>query len=74
MEKLGEEALKFLKDLAEESKTIGEARGKGLMLAVEFVKDKNTKEPFKKLATKIRLEAFKRGVIVWKAGHYTNVN
>lgn len=71
--KVGVEALKFLVDLAEESKYIGDARGKGLMLAVEFVKDKATKEPFKDFAEKVQIETFKRGVIVWKAGGYGNI-
>ena len=71
--KVGLEALKFLRDLAEESKYIGDVRGKGLMLAVEFVKDKATKEPFKDIAGKIQIEAFKKGVIVWKAGGYGNI-
>ena len=71
--KLGEESLKFLKDLAEESKYIGEARGKGLMLAIELVKDKDSKEPNPNVASKIQKEAFKKGIIVWKAGHYANV-
>ena len=71
--KLGEESLKFLKDMAEESKIIGEARGKGLMLAIELVEDKESKKPAKELTAKIQLECFKRGVIVWKAGRYGNV-
>jgi len=73
VKKLGEEALKFLVDLCKESKYIGEVRGKGLMIGVEFVKDKESKEPFSDFVSKLVLETFKRGVIVWKAGHYGNV-
>jgi len=71
--KIGCEALKYLRDLMSESRYIGHVRGRGLMLAAEFVKDKATKEPFKEIAGKIQLEAFKRGIIVWKAGAYGNV-
>ncbi|MHA1583536.1 MAG: aspartate aminotransferase family protein [Candidatus Baldrarchaeia archaeon] len=73
VEKLGEKTLKYLKDLAEESKYIGEVRGKGLMIGIEIVKDKETKEPSKELTAKIQLKCFKKGLIVWKAGHYANV-
>jgi len=73
VEKLGEKTLKYLKDLAEESKYIGEVRGKGLMIGIEIVKNKETKEPSKELTAKIQLKCFKKGLIVWKAGHYANV-
>jgi len=39
-------------DLAEESKYIGEVRGKGLMIGIEIVKDKETKELSKELTAK----------------------
>jgi len=70
---VGDRILRKLKDLEEESKYIGDARGKGLMVGVEFVKDKETKEPWKKIVDEIQKRCFKRGVIVWKAGHYGNV-
>nr|MDO8045068.1 aminotransferase class III-fold pyridoxal phosphate-dependent enzyme [Candidatus Baldrarchaeota archaeon] len=52
---------------------MGEVRGKGLMIGIEIVKDKETKEPSKELTAKIRLKYFKKGLIVWKTGHYANV-
>ncbi|MHA1627672.1 MAG: aminotransferase class III-fold pyridoxal phosphate-dependent enzyme [Candidatus Baldrarchaeia archaeon] len=52
---------------------MGEVRGKGLMIGIEIVKDKETKEPSKELTAKIQLKCFKKGLIVWKAGHYANV-
>jgi len=73
VKKLGEKTLKYLKDLAEESKYIGEVRGKGLMIGIEIVKDKETKEPSKELTQKIQLKCFKRGLVFWKAGRYSNV-
>jgi len=73
VEKLGTEALKYLLDFSKESKYIGDVRGKGLMIGVEFVKDKENKEPFSNFVGKLVLETFKRGIIVWKAGHYGNV-
>ena len=65
--------LKRLKDLQQETKTIGEVRGKGLMVAAEFVEDKRTKKPAVELVKKIQLRCLERGVLVWKAGHWPNV-
>lgn len=42
---LGNYFMGMLKDLEEESKIIGEVRGLGLMIGVEIVKNKSTKEP-----------------------------
>jgi len=36
-----------LKKIAEKSKIVGDVRGKGLMIGVEIVKNKETKEPGK---------------------------
>jgi diaminobutyrate-2-oxoglutarate transaminase len=42
---LGEKMLSWLKDIEKDSSIVGEARGKGLMLGIELVKDKASKEP-----------------------------
>lgn len=51
---------------------IGEIRGRGAMIAVEFV-DPQTKEPLAKLVNDIAVEARKQGVITLTAGTYGNV-
>jgi len=43
--KLGSYFMKMLKELEDETKIVGEVRGLGLMIGVEIVKDKRTKEP-----------------------------
>ena len=43
--KLGDYFMKMLKELENESRIIGEVRGLGLMIGVEMVKDKKTKQP-----------------------------
>lgn len=43
---MGEYLKRRLLDLAERTPSIGEVRGKGLMLGVEFVRDKASKKPF----------------------------
>jgi 4-aminobutyrate aminotransferase len=47
---------------------IGEVRGKGLMIGVEFVKDPVTKEPAKKLVEAIIHEAYANGLLLLACG------
>ncbi|MFC1564026.1 aspartate aminotransferase family protein [candidate division KSB1 bacterium] len=65
--------LDLLKETERNSDFIGEARGKGLMLGVEFVMDKETKEPAPEFASKVRSACHKRGVLIEIGGHYFNV-
>jgi diaminobutyrate-2-oxoglutarate transaminase len=70
---LGETILSWLKEIERDSTIIGEARGKGLMLGVEFVKDKATKEPSPELASQVRTLCHRRGLLIEIGGHYNNV-
>jgi 4-aminobutyrate aminotransferase-like enzyme len=45
----------------------------GLMQAIEFVKDRNTKEPDPQTVLRIFEETRKRGVLIGKGGLYGNV-
>jgi len=72
-ESLGREVLRRLKDLEKDSKIIGEVRGRGLMLGIEFVEDKKTKKPFTEGVAKIQRKCFERGIMIWKGGHWANV-
>jgi 4-aminobutyrate aminotransferase/(S)-3-amino-2-methylpropionate transaminase len=47
---------------------IGDVRGLGAMLAIEFVRDPATKEPAPELATRVAEEASARGLLLLKAG------
>lgn len=53
---------------------IGDVRGLGAMLAVEYVRDPATREPAPELATRVAEEAAKRGLLLLKAGTYSNCN
>jgi diaminobutyrate-2-oxoglutarate transaminase len=64
---------KQLNSLALDNSFIGEVRGRGMMIGVEFVKDKATKEPFSEYLVKFRNECFKRGLLFEVGGHYNNV-
>ena len=70
---LGEKAMTPLKKLEAESSIVGEARGIGLMMAIEMVKDKKTKEPASDYAKMVRKYGHQRGVMIEVGGHHGNV-
>jgi 4-aminobutyrate aminotransferase/(S)-3-amino-2-methylpropionate transaminase len=51
---------------------IGDVRGLGAMLAIELVRDPATKEPAPELASRVTEEAARRGLLLLKAGTYSN--
>jgi 4-aminobutyrate aminotransferase/(S)-3-amino-2-methylpropionate transaminase len=51
---------------------IGDVRGLGAMLAIELVRDRDTKEPAPDLATAVVEAAAARGLLLLKAGIYGN--
>jgi 4-aminobutyrate aminotransferase/(S)-3-amino-2-methylpropionate transaminase len=51
---------------------IGDVRGLGAMLAVEFVRDRETKEPAAELTTAVVEAASARGLLLLKSGIYSN--
>lgn len=71
--RLGESLLAELRKLQEEIIQIGEIRGKGLFIALELVKDRETKEPYPELVQAVQRRCFERGLLVWSAGHFGNV-
>ncbi len=57
-----------LKDFAERYEMIGQVRGKGLLLAVELVKDRDTREPFpieKEVNLLLTDMAYEEGLIIY---------
>ncbi len=61
-----------LKKLQKENDNMGDVRGLGSMIAVEFI-EKNNKKPNKALVSKIIKECIKSGLIVIPAGVFGNV-
>ena len=51
---------------------IGDVRGLGMMLAIELVRDRETKEPAPELATAIAEAALSNGLLLLKSGIYSN--
>ena len=52
-----------LRELQDKYELIGDIRGPGLMIGVELVKDRKTKEPAREETTRFVMEGIKRGVI-----------
>lgn len=71
--KLGEHFLQGFKRLMGSHKIIGDVRGKGLMLGVELVRDRKTKEPAKEETAALVEHCKDMGVLIGKGGLYGNV-
>ena len=64
----GEYLLDALAEIAERHPSIGEVRGKGLMIGVEFVQDKATRQPAPTLRNRVNQLAFAHGLVVMGCG------
>jgi 4-aminobutyrate aminotransferase / (S)-3-amino-2-methylpropionate transaminase / 5-aminovalerate transaminase len=72
-EKIGARLTHRMKSLQERCPAIGDVRSLGAMVAVEFVKNRETKEPAEDEVTAIIGECLKRGLLVMGAGIFSNV-
>ncbi len=68
-EHLGQLFLKRMEEMKSRHPIIGDVRGKGCLLAMEIVKDKETKEPFVEAGQKIYQTAFSKGLAWVPSGH-----
>ena len=59
-------------------RSVGDIRGKGLLAGIEFVQDRQTKQPFpraERFAERLTDAAFRNGLIVWpNIGHVDGTN
>jgi 4-aminobutyrate aminotransferase/(S)-3-amino-2-methylpropionate transaminase len=69
---IGERIRSRMRSWQEREPRIGDVRGLGAMLAIELVRDPETKEPAPELATRVVEEALRRGLLLLKAGVYGN--
>ncbi|MCZ4559203.1 4-aminobutyrate aminotransferase/(S)-3-amino-2-methylpropionate transaminase [Rhodococcus sp. PvR044] len=69
---IGDLVLPRLRRLAEEVPAIGDVRGRGAMIAMEFVKP-GTDEPDQELTKAVAARALEQGVILLTCGTYGNV-
>jgi 4-aminobutyrate aminotransferase/(S)-3-amino-2-methylpropionate transaminase len=57
----------------EKYEVVGDVRGVGAMMGVEFVKNQDTKEPNSEIVTAIVNAAVQKGLLLEGAGTYNNV-
>lgn len=69
--KMGAYLLEGLTALMDKHAIIGDVRGKGLMIGIELVKDRVTKEPHAEALHQVELECFRRGLITLGCGQST---
>ena len=66
---VGKWFLNRMKRMQEEHPIIGDIKGKGFLLGIELVKDKQTKEPFNEAGKLVYQKAFTKGLAWIPAGH-----
>jgi 4-aminobutyrate aminotransferase len=69
--KMGGLLLTGLRAMKAKHDIIGDVRGVGLMIGVEFVRDRATKEPYEHLVHQIELAAFGKGLLLLGCGRST---
>jgi len=65
---VGERLMAGARRLAEKYAVIGDVRGRGLMVGVEFVKDRATREPAPDVPHELVARAFQKGLLLLGAG------
>jgi 4-aminobutyrate aminotransferase len=66
--RMGEYIMARLREWPARFAHVGEVRGMGLMIGIEFVKDRQTKERYGELRDRVEHLAFERGLLVLGAG------
>ncbi|HEU4356042.1 MAG TPA: aminotransferase class III-fold pyridoxal phosphate-dependent enzyme, partial [Actinomycetota bacterium] len=69
---MGNFLMRGLKDLEDRYDTVGEVRGKGLMVGIEMVADGDSREPSPALAGRVMEACRERGILIGKGGLYGN--
>lgn len=71
---VGEEVLQRLRTASDDIAVIGDVRGRGLMIGIELVKDKKTREPANQdTMMKVVMGLLAKGVVMVPCGRYGNV-
>ncbi len=71
--RVGAELLSVAQDVQQRYDAIGDVRGRGLMVAMELVKDRKTREPATDVTAEIFEASRENGLIMSKSGAYKNV-
>jgi 4-aminobutyrate aminotransferase len=67
-QRLGERLITGVRKLAEQHEVIGDVRGRGLMVGMELVKDRGTKEPNPEASRRLVDTAFQHGLLLLGCG------
>lgn len=70
---LGDTLLEKFTSFQERHEIIGDVRGKGAMLGMELVRDRQTKEPATEEAKKLTQLCYEKGLVILSCGNYGNV-
>jgi 4-aminobutyrate aminotransferase/(S)-3-amino-2-methylpropionate transaminase len=70
---LGEKVLARFEEMQQRHEIIGEVRGKGPMLALELVRDRESKEPASDEAKKLVGLCYQKGLVILACGNHGNV-
>lgn len=71
--KVGEYLFRRLKKLSEEVAVLGDVRGRGLVIGLEFVTDKKTWAPSQEITVEVVNRCCQSGLLVGRVGTYGNV-
>ncbi|HJP40774.1 MAG TPA: aspartate aminotransferase family protein [Dehalococcoidia bacterium] len=70
---VGDACLERMQEIADAHPTVGQARGKGLLLAIDFVKDKESREPDFQAGQLFYKKALERGLVTSGGGNVVRV-
>jgi len=66
--KQGKYIMTQLKKMQKRHKSMGDVRGLGLMIGIEFVKDRETKERAPEMAAEVTMKVFEKGLMILGCG------
>jgi len=65
---MGDRIMGHGRKLMEKHAILGDVRGRGLMIGMEFVKDRRSKEPYPELIERVTMRAFQKGLLLLGCG------
>jgi 4-aminobutyrate aminotransferase-like enzyme len=70
---LGARILRRLREMTADHPRVGEVRGLGMMIGLEMVRDRESREPAPELSGRVVVEGLRRGLLLLGGGIYGNV-
>jgi 4-aminobutyrate aminotransferase len=71
--RMGKFAMKRFGEMKDRFDLVGDVRGRGLLIGIDLVKDRETKEPARKEAMKVAWRAWEKGLVMISFGRHGNV-